>query len=65
MIAALDLAVLLIFTAFAAVVAFLFDWLMLRLALFFMRPAIARQAAVRGELARGASQLTRAFVSRR
>ena len=52
-------------TIFAAAAAVAFDWLLLRAAFHLMKPATARRAPVRTELARGTMQLARAFDSRR
>ena len=63
MIAMMHFATLVITTVFAAGVAVLFNWLMLRAAFELMRPATARRVTtVRSELVRGTGELARAFA---
>jgi hypothetical protein len=65
MIALLDITTLTLATLFALAAATGFHWLLLRAALHLMRPATARPAVVRTELAHGTARLTRAFAGPR
>ena len=67
MIAMIHFATLVVTTIFAAAAALLFDWVLLRAAFHLMRPAAAKQVpvAVRSQLARGTTQLARAFATQR
>jgi hypothetical protein len=65
MIAMLQFATLVITTIFAAATAVALHWLFLRAAFLMMKPATARRIPVRTELARGTTQLARAFPSQR
>jgi len=65
MIAMLQFATLVITTIFAAAAAVALHWLFLRAAFLMMRPATARRILVRTELARGTTQLARAFPLQR
>jgi hypothetical protein len=65
MIAMMHFTTLVVTTIFAAGVAVLFNWLMLRAAFQLMRPATARRVtSVRSELVRGTGDLPRAFAVR-
>ena len=65
MVAMLQFATLVITTIFAAAAAVGLHWLFLQAAFLMMRPATARRISVRPELARGTTQLARAFTSQR
>jgi hypothetical protein len=65
MIAMLHFATLVIFTVFAAACAAGLHWLFLQVAFLLMRPATARRISLPTGLARGTSQLARAYVSNR
>jgi hypothetical protein len=65
MIAMLDFATLAIATMFAIATAAGLNWLLLQAAFALMQPATARRIAPRPDLARGTTQLARAFASNR
>ena len=65
MIALLSFTTLAIVTLFALAAGTAFQWLLLQAACRFMQPATARRRPVRTELARGTTQLARAFAPHR
>ena len=62
MLALLSLITLILATCLAAAAAVALNWILLHTALRMMRPATARQATVRQELARGTARLARALA---
>lgn len=65
LIAMLDFAVLAIATLLAAAIAAAIHWIFLRVAFALMQPATARRIPPRAELARGSTQLARAYAANR
>jgi hypothetical protein len=65
MIATLHFATLVVTTLFAAAAAAAFHWMLLRAMFVLMRPATARRVAAPKLLARGTTQLARAYASHR
>jgi len=65
MIAMMNFATLAIATMFAIAAAAGLNWLFLQAAFVLMQPATARRISVRPDLARGTTQLARAFASNR
>ena len=65
MLAMLKFATLAIATMLAIAAAAALHWLGLQAAFVLMQPATVRRAAGRSELARGTTQLARAFASHR
>jgi hypothetical protein len=65
MIAMLHFATLLITTVFAVIAAVAIDWMLLRAMFVLMQPATARRRVLPAPLARGTSQLARAFAAQR
>ena len=61
----LNFATLVIATMFAVAAATALLWLFLKLAYVMMQPAAARRVPARIELARGTTQLARAYTSNR
>lgn len=65
MIAVLELAIFTLATMFAIAAAAALHWIFLRVAFALMQPATARRVPPRANLARGTTQLVRAFASNR
>jgi hypothetical protein len=65
MIAMLELTILALITIFAVAAAAGLHWLCLEAAFLMMRPATARRIPARTELARGTTQLVRAYSTPR
>ncbi|MGC1483043.1 MAG: hypothetical protein WA789_04550 [Candidatus Acidiferrum sp.] len=65
MIAMLHFATLVVTTILAAAVAGAFHWMLLRAMFVLMRPATARHMPTPTYLARGTTQLARAYASQR
>jgi len=65
MIAILHFATLAIVTVFAVAAAFAFDWMLLRAMFVLMQPASARRAPAPISLARGTTDVARAYAAHR
>jgi len=65
MIAMLHFATLVVTTIFAAAAAVAFDWMLLRAMFVLMGPATARRNPATPHLARGTTQLARAYAPHR
>lgn len=65
MIAMLQIVTVVLFTMFAIAAAAGLHWLFLKATFLMMRPATARRIAPRAQLARGTTQVVRAFAGPR
>jgi len=65
LIAMLSFATLVVTTIIAAAAAVAFDWMLLRAVFVLMRPATARRLPAPAHMARGTTQLARAYAPHR